>query len=120
MLKESDYVVACDSLKGKISQIKVVEDFGSRPHKAVYFVVEREKEIQEWNEQKLPKVLPGCSGGRLPGRSVKAKGSEEGEVDEGSGERTNRQDIAQEVVAGVKEKASAQDDAKAAAQRTAG
>ena len=27
--------------------MKVVEDFESRPHKA-------EKEIQEWNEQKLP------------------------------------------------------------------
>ena len=50
--------------------MKVVEDFESRPHTAVSFVVEREKEIQEWNEQKLPKVLPGYSGGRLPGRST--------------------------------------------------
>ena len=39
--------------------MKVVEDFESRPHKAVSFVVEREKEIQEWHEQKLPTVLPG-------------------------------------------------------------
>ena len=53
--------------------MEVVEDFESRPHKAVSFLVEREKEIQEWNEQKLPKVLPGYSGGRLPGRSVKEK-----------------------------------------------
>ena len=51
--------------------MKVVEDFESRPHKAVPFVVERGKEIQEWNEQKLPKVLPGYSGGSLPGRSTK-------------------------------------------------
>ena len=29
-----DYVVASGSLKGKISQMKVVEDFESRPHKA--------------------------------------------------------------------------------------
>ena len=87
-----------DSLKGKISQIKVVEDFESRLDKAVSFVVEREKEIQEWNEQKLPKVLPCYSGGRLPGRSVKEKGREEREVDEGSGERTNRQDITQRLL----------------------
>ena len=30
--------------KGKTSQMKVVEDFESRPHKAVSFVVERGKE----------------------------------------------------------------------------
>ena len=50
--------------KGKISQMKVVEDSESRPHKAVSFVVERGKEMQEWNEQKLSKVLPVHSGGR--------------------------------------------------------
>ena len=51
--------------------MEVVEDFESRPHKAVSFVVRRQKEIKEWNDQKLPKVLPGNSGGRLPGRSTK-------------------------------------------------
>ena len=61
-----NYVIACNSLKGKIAQMKVVEDFESRPHKAVLFLVEREKEIQEWNEQKLPNVLPRYSGGRIP------------------------------------------------------
>ena len=39
-----DNVIASHSLKGKISQMKVVEDFGSRPHKAVSFVVKRERE----------------------------------------------------------------------------
>ena len=58
------------SFKGKISQMEVVEDFESRPHEAVSFVVKREKEMQEWNEQKLPKVLPGYSRGRPPGRSA--------------------------------------------------
>ena len=71
------------------------------------------------NEQKLPKVLPCYSGGRLPGRSTKEKGREEGELDEGSEERKIRSEIAQEVVAGIKEKASAHDDAKATAQRAA-
>ena len=31
--------------------MKVLEDIESRPHKAVSFVVERDKEVQEWNEQ---------------------------------------------------------------------
>ena len=68
-----DDVVACGSLKGKISQMQVVEDFESIPHEAVSFVVRREKEIKEWSEQKLPKVLPGYGGGRLPGKSTKRK-----------------------------------------------
>ena len=61
------------SQKEQISQTQVVEDFESRPHEAVSFVVRREKEIKEWNEQKLPKVLPGYSGVKLPGRSTKEK-----------------------------------------------
>ena len=68
--KVHDYVIACNSLKRNISQ-KVVEDFESRQLQAVSFVVDRGKEIQDWNEQRLPKMLPGYSGGRLPGRSAK-------------------------------------------------
>ena len=71
--KVYDSVIACSRLKGKISQMKVVEDFESRPLKAVTFVVEKEKSIQEWSEQKLPKVFPGKSGGRLPGEKLGAK-----------------------------------------------
>ena len=37
--------------------MEVVEDFESRPHKAVSFLVESEKEVQEWNEQKLLKTF---------------------------------------------------------------
>ena len=33
-----DYVIASGSLRGKILQMEVVEDFESRPHKAVSFV----------------------------------------------------------------------------------
>ena len=36
-----DFVIACNSLKGNISQMKVVGDV-DRPHKPVSFVVERE------------------------------------------------------------------------------
>ena len=90
----------------------MVEDFESRPHKAVSFVVERGKVTQEWNEQKLPKVLPGYSGGRLPGSSTKGKGREEGAVDEDCEERRIRGHIVQEVVAGIKEKVSVHDGVK--------
>ena len=55
-----------NSLRGKITQMEAVEDFESRPHKAVSFVVERDKEVQEWSEQMMPTALPGYSGGRLP------------------------------------------------------
>ena len=33
--RTDDYVIASGSLKGKISQMEVVDDFESRPHKAV-------------------------------------------------------------------------------------
>ena len=103
-----DYVIARKSLKGKISQMNAVEDFESRPHKAVIFEVERGKERQEWSEQKLPKVLPGYSGGRLPGRSTKSKRQRrKGEDDEDSGVRRIRNEIAHEAVTGIKEKTSA-------------
>ena len=100
-----DYVIVCNSFKGKISQMNVVEDFESMPHKAVTFVVETGKERQEWNEQRLPKSLPGDSGERLPGRSTKEKGREEGEEDEGSEERRIRDQIIEEVIAGIQKKA---------------
>ena len=98
--------------------MEVVEDFESRPHNAVSSVVERDKEVQEWNEQKIPKALPGHSGGRLPRRSTKEKGRED---EEDSRERQVRNELAQEVVAGIKNKAaSAHEDAKPTAQGTVG
>ena len=51
--------------------MEVVKDFEARPHKAVSFVVESEKEIQEWNEQKMPKVMPNYSGSEEHNRSWK-------------------------------------------------
>ena len=106
--------------KEKISQMEVVEDFESRPHKAVSCVVEREKVVKEWSEQRLPKVLPGYSGGRLPGRSTKEKGGEEGAVDEECEERKIRSQITQEVVARIKDEISVHSGDKEAVQRPAG
>ena len=59
--------------------MKVVENFESRPHNAVSFVVERDKEVQEWNEQKLPGALPDYSGERLPRRSKRKRQRREGQ-----------------------------------------
>ena len=42
-----DYVIASRSLQGKFKNMEVAEDFEPRPHKAVTFLVERDKEIQE-------------------------------------------------------------------------
>ena len=79
----------------------MVEDFESGPHEAVSFVVERDKEVQEWKELKMPKVLPGSSGGKLPGRSTAEKGREEEEEVEESWERQMKKETAEEVVAGM-------------------
>ena len=102
--------------------MKVMEDFESKPHKAVSSVVERDKEIQEWNEQKMPKVLSGLqwSGGRLPGRSTEEACKEEEEEKEEKGQRNIRDEIAQKVVASIKEKAGMYENAKLTLQRTIG
>ena len=79
--KVYDYVIHCNSLKGKISNMNVIEDFESRLQKAVTFVVERGKERQEWSEQWMPKVFTWIQlRKRLPGRSTEEKGREEGEA----------------------------------------
>ena len=52
----------------------------------------------------MPKVLPGYSGGRLPGRNTKERGREEEEEDDNSKEKKVKYEIAHEVVTGIKEK----------------
>ena len=96
-----------------------MEDFDSRPHKAVSVVVEREKEMQEWNAQKLPKVLPGDSEG-CQEEALKNQVEEEEEEEKGSREKQIGYEIAQKVVAGIKEKANGHGDAQSTAQRTVG
>ena len=93
-------------------------DYKSGPYRA--FVCQREKEIQEWNEQKLSEVLPGFSGGGLPGRSTKEAGREEEEEKEKSEERRITKGIAQEVVDGIKEKVILHLDAMSTARRAVG
>ena len=43
MEKVHDYVMTCSSLKGRISDMKEIEDFESRPHKAVTFCGRKRK-----------------------------------------------------------------------------
>ena len=82
-----------------------MEDFESRPHQAVTFVVERGKERQEWNERKLPKAPPGYSGGRLPGRSMEEEGRGEGEEGKESEDRRVSNEIIKEVIKGIQKMA---------------
>ena len=53
--------------------MEVVEDFESIPHKAVIYLLDRDKGIQEVRELKLAKLCQVTSGGKMPGRS-KAEG----------------------------------------------
>ena len=114
-----DYVIASGSLKGNLHRWRWWKAL-SRDHtkQCPLWSRKREKEVQEWNEQKLPKVLPGYSGGRLPGRRAKERGREDEEEEENGRERKVRYETAQEVVAGIKEKAVVHEDAKSTAQRT--
>ena len=84
-LVESTYgnVIASQCLQGKLKNMEVVDDFESRPHNAVTFLVARDKSFQELRELKMPKALLGCSGGKLPGRS-KAEGGKECSVPSGA------------------------------------
>ena len=117
--RTNDYATASGSLKERILQKEVVEDFESRPCRALSYCGKKREGDKGMERQKLPKVLPGHSGGRLPGRSTNEKGKEGGEVNEDGGERRNRSQIAQEVVAGVKEKVRVHDGVKDDVKRPA-
>ena len=81
--KKSDHVVASQRLQEKIKNMEVVEDFESRPHKAVTFLAERDKKIQDMRWLKVPQVLPGFGGIQPRGRSKAEGGNEEKEeIDE--------------------------------------
>ena len=71
------YVIASQSLHSKIKNMEGVEDLESRPDKEVTFLVDRDKEIQELRERKMPTTLPGFGGGELSGRN-NAEGGKEG------------------------------------------
>ena len=71
-----DYVVASQSQQRKVRNVGV-EDFDATPRRAVTFLVEKEKEIQELRE------LTHCQDTvvvKLPGRSKAEGGEEEKEV----------------------------------------
>ena len=59
-------VIASHGLQGKGNNTEVVEDFESRTHLTVTFLVERDREFPVWREQKkIPRALAGFSGGKL-------------------------------------------------------
>ena len=66
--------------KAKSHRWRWVEDLESSPTKqCLLWSRERDKEVQERNEQKMPEALLGYSGGWLPRRKIKEKGREEEE-----------------------------------------
>ena len=79
----------------------MVEYFESRAHKAVSIVVERDKEIQQWREEQMPKALPGFSGRKLPGRSKGEAGKEEKDEEEKDQEGQIRSQVTRGIIAGV-------------------
>ena len=112
-----DYGDANGSLKGKILQMEVIEDFESRPHKAVSFCG-RKKERNKGMER--AGAAEGAAWSQRRKVATKEKGREKGMVDEDGEERRFRGQSVQEVVAGIKEKESVHDGAKDVVQRPVG
>ena len=75
--KVHDYVIACSSLKGRISDTKI--DFESRPHTAVTFVGATIAEGVTWIQRR-----------KITRKKHGRERWEEGEEDEGSGQRQVR------------------------------
>ena len=101
-----DYVIASHRFQGKIKNMDVVEDFESRPHKAVTLLAARDKEFQMCREQKMPKAIPGFNGGKLPGRS-NVEGRKEEEREEEGQEKKMENEVIRGIIAGVSKKADA-------------
>ena len=57
-------VVPCKGPEAKNRKGEATEDFDSRPRTRVRFEVQCKKEPQKVRIMKVPKPLPGCSGGK--------------------------------------------------------
>ena len=90
----------------------VVEDFESRPHKAVSCVVRREKGDKGMERTEAAEGAAWLQWRKAARKETKEKGREEGDVDEDGEERRIRGQVVQEVVAGIKEKVSVHDGEK--------
>ena len=86
--------MACSSLKGKISDMKVIADFESRPHKAVTLVVERGKARNGTSNNCQKRYL----GKVEEDYQEEAQKRKVGKKDEGSEERRVRNEIIKEVI----------------------
>ena len=84
--------------------MEMVDNFDSRPHKAVTFLVERNQKFQVWREQKMPRAQSGSSGGKLPRRS-KVEKREEEEAEEEDQEKKMENEVIRRIIAGVPKEA---------------
>ena len=83
-------VLSSRSLQGKIKNMVVVEDLRIKDAQGRYLLVDRDKEIQEVRELKMPSALPGYCGLKVPGRS-EAKGGKEEEEEEDDVRRVEKE-----------------------------
>ena len=97
-----------------------VKDSESRPHKAVSFVVESERRCRNGASRRCRRRCQPAAEAGCQEETQKKKGREEGEPNDGRKERKVWSEITQEVVASIKEEASAQGNAKSIAHRTVG
>ena len=103
--KVFDYVIGCNSLKGKISQMNV-EEFESRPHKAVTFCSRKRKGEAGMERAKTAEGVTWIQWRTVARKEHKREQSkEEIQEDEGGEERRTRDQIKKEVIAGIQKKA---------------
>ena len=57
-------MVACEGLQSRIRNEEETDDHDTRPHKPVRCEVRCQKELEDVRVLKLPKPLPGASGGK--------------------------------------------------------
>ena len=74
------------------------------------------KEMQEWNEQRMPKGAAWLQWRKVARKDTKEVGREEGEAKDKNCDRSIRDEIAQQVVANIKEKAGKYENAKLISQ----
>ena len=102
-----DYLVASHSLQGKIKNMGGRISTQDHTQGGHFLGRERDRELQAWREQKMPKALPGFSGRKLPGRSKVEEGREEEEEEEEGQEKKMENGVIEEILAGVPKGADA-------------
>ena len=73
----------------------------NRDHTRRSLFWKKETKNSRYDEQKMPRALPGSSGGKLQGRSKDEKGKEEADEEEANQGIKIRSEVTRGIVAGV-------------------